>query len=646
MKKWEKEILQKQIKSEQAVIYRLRDSYKFALEAVNEKIQVLMAKDQTQSVIYQLRYQQNLQRQLESIYSQMSQNWYSDIDSYLKDCYEDSFYSTMYGIQQDGIPAVIPFNQKEMAQMAAQSDFYGIQLSQRLYNDSVEAARVTRQEITRGIAMNSSYADITRAVAKRGEPTLNQAFRIVRTESHRIHEEVKFQTIDKVKNETGADIVKQWDSSIDKRTRPSHAALDGQLREIEQPFKCPLNGHTAMYPGGFGIASEDINCRCVMLQRARWALDQSELEKAVGDLDGMSDDELEELAKKFGISKEELINKSNGVIESDGSINHRIRASNYNQFKKKYQTKAAQKAAQAQVGASSGGVFDADAYGQRRTNAWRQRFRTKEEADKYYRAQLDSNWGNYSDREKYSIWEYTHNSNPMNKSLSGYHDTWNRSNFLGIGNTDWGHEDGWRFLNSDDFISRFAKNSAGNVDYRRTISDLTTAIDKSVIDKDTYLVRGTDNGGLAGLLESIMPFDDAKSYIDDGDIASLKALVEGNTVTNHAFTSTGVASGTGFSGTVNYKIYAPKGTRGIYAEPQSYYGSTISGEEIYKAGQSAYGVGSEAEVILQRGTSFRVTKIDYSKGQYTVEMEVVDQPNYFKHGDENTFDGGATRHKS
>lgn len=646
MKKWEKEILQKQIKSEQAVIYRLRDSYKFALEAINEKIQVLMAKDQTQSVIYQLRYQQNLQKQLENIYSQMSQNWYSDIDSYLKDCYEDSFYSTMYGIQQDGIPAVIPFNQKEMAQMAAQSDFSGIQLSQRLYNDSVEAARVARQEITRGIAMNSSYADITRAVAKRGEPTLNQAFRIVRTESHRIHEEVKFQTINKVKNETGADIVKQWDSSIDKRTRPSHAALDGQLREIEQPFKCPLNGHTAMYPGGFGIASEDINCRCVMLQRARWALDQSELEKAVGNLDGMSDDELEELAKKFGISKEELIKKSNGVIESDGSINHRIRASNYNQFKKKYQTKAAQKAAQAQVGASSGGVFDADAYGQRRTAAWRQRFRTKEEADKYYRAQLDSNWGNYSDREKYSIWEYTHNSNPMNKSLSGYHDTWDRSNFLGIGNTDWGHEDGWRFLNSDDFISRFAKNSAGNVDYRRTISDLTTAIDKSVIDKDTYLVRGSDNGGFAGLLDSIIPFDDAKSYLDNGDIASLKALVEGNTVTNHAFTSTGVATGAGFSGTVNYKIYAPKGTRGVYAEPQSYFGSTISDEEIYKAGQSASGVGSEAEVILQRGTSFRVTKIDYSKGQYTVEMEVVDQPNYFKHGDENTFDGGATRHKS
>ena len=33
-----------------------------------------------------------------------------------------------------------------------------------------------------------------------------------------------------------------------------------------------------MQPGGFGVAKEDINCRCVTLQRARWALDEAELE--------------------------------------------------------------------------------------------------------------------------------------------------------------------------------------------------------------------------------------------------------------------------------------------------------------------------------------------------------------------------------
>ena len=33
-----------------------------------------------------------------------------------------------------------------------------------------------------------------------------------------------------------------------------------------------------MYPSGFGIASEDSYCRCTLLQRAKWALDDDELQ--------------------------------------------------------------------------------------------------------------------------------------------------------------------------------------------------------------------------------------------------------------------------------------------------------------------------------------------------------------------------------
>lgn len=345
MKKWEKEIVQKQIADEQQVIYRLQDSYKFAIQDVKDKIAVLQSREQTQSVIYQLKYQQELQKQLENIYSKMSQEWYSEIDKYLKDCYEDGFFTTMYALHQEGIPIVIPFNQEEMAQMAAQSDYEGIKLSEKLYSDSVEMARISRQEMTRGIAGNESWATIARRVEKRGEAGLYQATRIVRTESHRINNEVKMKTIQKVKDE-GADIVKQWDSTVDRRTRPHHVELDGQTRELEQPFKIPSTGATAMYPGGFGKAGEDIHCRCIMLQRARWALDKSEIEKSVGDLRGATDEQLEAWAKKLGVSKDELIKASNGIIEADGTINHSIKAKNYNDFKKKYEKKVEEKAAE------------------------------------------------------------------------------------------------------------------------------------------------------------------------------------------------------------------------------------------------------------------------------------------------------------
>lgn len=81
----------------------------------------------------------------------------------------------------------------------------------------------------------------------------------------------------------GADVVKEWDSTMDSRTRDTHVELDGQIRELEEPFE--IGGMKAMYPHGFGIASEDINCRCAVLERARWAIEDSNLTKNIdGDI--------------------------------------------------------------------------------------------------------------------------------------------------------------------------------------------------------------------------------------------------------------------------------------------------------------------------------------------------------------------------
>lgn len=69
-------------------------------------------------------------------------------------------------------------------------------------------------------------------------------------------------------------------------------------------------------------------------------------------------------------------------------------------------------------------------------------------------------------------------------------------------------------------------------------------------------------------------------------------------------------------------------------------------EGLYKKGASYSGVGGEAEIIIQRGTTFRITGIE-KKGSssYVVNMEVVDQPDYFKTGYEHTYDGGLTSEK-
>lgn len=136
----------------------------------------------------------------------------------------------------------------------------------------------------------------------------NSAIRITRTEGHRIQNQAQMDTIKTAKSK-GADVVKQWDSTLDGRTRDTHKRLDGQIREIDEPFE--IGGLSAMCPGDFGDPAEDCNCRCCMLQRAKWALDESELK------------ELQDRAEYFGLDKtkdfEDFKNKYLNAVEKSGN---------------------------------------------------------------------------------------------------------------------------------------------------------------------------------------------------------------------------------------------------------------------------------------------------------------------------------------
>lgn len=57
---------------------------------------------------------------------------------------------------------------------------------------------------------------------------------------------------------------KEWLTTQDDVTRDTHRAMDGQVRSTSDAFQSP-SGARAMYPGGFGKAEEDVNCRCSVL---------------------------------------------------------------------------------------------------------------------------------------------------------------------------------------------------------------------------------------------------------------------------------------------------------------------------------------------------------------------------------------------
>ena len=63
---------------------------------------------------------------------------------------------------------------------------------------------------------------------------------------------------------------KMWDAIIDDRVRDSHAAMDGQIRRLDEHFITGA-GHLIMYPGDTSAPIEEwINCRC-NLRRVRIA---------------------------------------------------------------------------------------------------------------------------------------------------------------------------------------------------------------------------------------------------------------------------------------------------------------------------------------------------------------------------------------
>lgn len=106
--------------------------------------------------------------------------------------------------------------------------------------------------------------------------------------------------------EKGRDVLKQWDAPLDSNTRESHSQVDGEIRDLDKPFSNGL-----MFPGDpSGGAAEVINCRCALLQRASWELDEEELE------------ELKKRAEYFGLDKtasfEEYREKYLRAAESTG----------------------------------------------------------------------------------------------------------------------------------------------------------------------------------------------------------------------------------------------------------------------------------------------------------------------------------------
>ena len=233
--------------------------------------------------------------------------------------------------------------------------------------------------------------------------------------------------------------------------------------------------------------------------------------------------------------------------------------------------------------ASKGGngsiPFDADAYSQARKDAAVWAKNTKD-ADDILRAKCGEVWRNATDEEKNAIFGYTSSYHNINEPLRG--------------------------------LTYYGSAADTQLGLDR-IPLMESIINKSYYDKDIWLQRG---GGMVELKKYGL-----SNYASATD-AEIMALV-GKEGTEGAFTSAGVAKGKGFGGNVITNIYAPRGTKMMYAEPYSSFGNGSGRSWDGIAKQSTFG--SESEIILQRGTTFRVTKVEKSGNTWYIDVEVINQ---------------------
>ena len=333
MNKRQKIVQQAFINNEEAIIKRLKTVYGQSLKDIEKKAQTLheefetlkaeydfvedeaereVLKSRMQSKVYQKQYQESLKKQVGDILDKMQEKEFTTVSDYLNKCYEEGFVGTMYDLQGQGIPLCFPLDQEAMVR-AVQLDS---KISQGLYSRLGEDVSLLKKKITaqvsRGIATGMSFQQVAQQLSGYTNIGFNNAVRIARTEGHRIQVQSGMDACYKAK-EKGADVVKQWDSTLDARTRDSHAQVDGEIKELDEKFSNGLR-----FPGDpSGGAAEVVNCRCALLQRARWAVGGSftKMNNEAKEIVSFKDiDDYGEFKKTYLKHAEQLTNSDNGGI--------------------------------------------------------------------------------------------------------------------------------------------------------------------------------------------------------------------------------------------------------------------------------------------------------------------------------------------
>lgn len=134
------------------------------------------------------------------------------------------------------------------------------QTAQKVSEIGKTTKKILRKTIQDSINEGASYKVVADNIMEKAkEINKNRAMKIARTE---VHAAATYAVDESVKS-TRVKFERIWTSILDERTREDHKIVDGQSREMNEPFD--VGGENLMFPGDpSGSPGNVINCRCIL----------------------------------------------------------------------------------------------------------------------------------------------------------------------------------------------------------------------------------------------------------------------------------------------------------------------------------------------------------------------------------------------
>lgn len=263
MSKYYDELLGLAEKDEAKVKKTLINNYVQSIAEMKKKIKDYTQTNEELSFAKQMELKRydSLIEQMNVSLKKLYDNNHDTIVDYDKTTFDREYFGIFYEVENvANVNLQFSTLNESYITQAIEAPIEGLKLSERLYDKNLNDMKLrVKGAVTQGLINSSGYAAIAEAISSIGWTDFNHAMTIAITEAGRIkslaRQKGQQEAVDK-----GVKLEKKWLSTLDKKTRHSHQKLDGQTVGIDEEFE--INGHKAPQPRLFGVASEDIRCRC------------------------------------------------------------------------------------------------------------------------------------------------------------------------------------------------------------------------------------------------------------------------------------------------------------------------------------------------------------------------------------------------